>query len=320
MPVSGTVVGSGNFRTSNVGGVAGWGVFTLHGVAADNTYAYSLQTNLTNPNIGGGVPNAHLFRTPFANFDVAHTTILQSFTITITGNDGINGLAIRQSDGILAARLANGDLYTFDPTNGYVANRLGNSGGGGPSSDILSVAFDPTDPTVLWSMGYNCTLRKWRIGTGDLGTVTFTPPTYSLYCSPSGMMVGAASWDIANSPKGVQVWEPSTGLAKCPFGLRWLSVDRDGVGNGNHTEGNLANRAASANVRDVCMDKDGLIYAASPGGTTFSIRRVTADWLTVDSISMASLGVGLYAGSHITVSPDVTKIVATASEFLVKVT
>lgn len=318
MGVSGTTAASGNMRTSNLGGVSGWGVFSAGAVACDDTFAYCLYTNVTNSNIGGGTPDCHLLKIPWATWTVAGATLLQSFA-RVTGTAGSeNGLARRASDGLLAGRLHGSDIYTFDPTAAYAPTRLG-SDAFAPSATLMSITFDPTDPTVIWTAGFNSDLRRWKIGTGDLGVIGRVIQLYTVNASPSGQLVGAAGWDASNAPKGVQIVDPVLGLVKCPLGLRWISADRSGASNGNHTEGTLANRAAISSCRDAVMDKDGIIYAVSTVSAALGVRRLTADWLTADAISTAAISAPTTT-SHIAVSPDATKVVVSIGEQLLKIT
>lgn len=319
MPVSGTATASGNFRTGNVGGVAGWGVFNLCGVAASDTHAYVLTTNTVNPNINGGASECHLFRTPWATWTVAATELLSSFTRASGSISPSNALCRRPADGLIAAQHANDNLWTFDPASAYARTDHGATGIGSPSAELMGLAFDPTDDGVLWMVQLNGGPRRFRLGTGDLGAIDWQVPMYSLSLSPTGVFVGAASWDTSNNPKGVVVLDPATGLKRFPFGLRWLSADRDGAGNGNTTETVLANRAAISSCRDACMDLDGVIYAASNSAAATGLRRVSADWTTVDSISMGGAGNPGSRG-RCAVSPDGTKVAVSIGEQLVRVT
>lgn len=316
MPVTGTATSSGNFRTANLAGLAGWGIFKSAGLAADNTYCYALFTNVTNANVGGGTPDCHLVRIPWATWTVAGSTLLRSFSRVTGAAQNFNALARRPSDGLLACRLAPGDLFTFDPANGYAETLLGASGSL-PSTPLIGVAFDPADPTVLWHGGYSSTFRRWRIGTGDLGTSNWFFPTATIQATPDGRFIGAASWDVSNAPKGVVVFDPVSGAQQYPLGLRWLNTDRDGAGNANHTEGTLANRAAVSSVRDACMDLDGVIYACVQS-SGHVLKRVSADGLTVDRVAAGTVTAD--ANSHVCVSPDGTKVAVSAGEVIWRVT
>jgi hypothetical protein len=316
-PPSGTVTNSGNMRTSNLGGFSGWGVFSAGGVTCDDTYAYALYSNVTNASINGGASECHLVRIPWATWTVAGATILRSFTRVTGSASAVNALTRRPSDGLLACRLNAGDLFTFDPAGGYSATHLGDGGGGATSSAIIGIAFDPSDSSVLWHVGYAYAARRWQIGTGDLGTTAYPLPAYTIQVAPDGRAVGAVAWDIAGSPKGIAVWDTPTGMTRFPAGLRWLDTQRDGAGSGNYTQTDFTLRAALNQVRDVCMDLDGRMYAVCATSAAFGIRTVTTDWLTVGSINTGSTPSG---GSHIAVSPDGSKLVLSRGEELVRVT